>query len=40
MTYSVQILIDKRGSQLSIAVMDQRNGLTGVKIIDSRNLFP
>ncbi|HEX6178711.1 MAG TPA: hypothetical protein VF057_10160, partial [Thermoanaerobaculia bacterium] len=37
--YSVQILVDKRGSEVSIGVFDERSGLVGVKTIDNRGRF-
>lgn len=35
-TYSVQILADERGSELSIGVFDERSGLIGVRTLDNR----
>jgi hypothetical protein len=37
--YSVKILVDQRGSELSIGVFDERSGLVGVKTIDNRRRF-
>ncbi|MBK5258857.1 MAG: VWA domain-containing protein [Thermoanaerobaculia bacterium] len=38
--YSVTILGDRRGSQLSIGVFDVRTGLVGVRTLDNRNRLP
>lgn len=38
-TYSVAILGDKRGSKVSIGVVDRRTGAIGVRTIDNRNRF-
>lgn len=38
-TYSVEILGDKRGSKVSIGVVDRRTGAIGVKTIDNRGRF-
>ena len=38
-TYSVEILGDKRGSKVSIGVVDRRTGALGVRTIDNRNRF-
>lgn len=38
-TYSVEILGDKRGSNVSIGVVDRRTGAIGVRTIDNRNRF-
>lgn len=38
-TYSVEILGDKRGSKVSIGVIDRRTGAIGVRTIDNRGRF-
>ena len=38
-TYSVEILGDKRGSKVSIGVVDRRTGAVGVRTIDNRARF-
>jgi VWFA-related protein len=38
-TYSVEILGDKRGSKVSIGVVDRRTGAIGVRTIDNRGRF-
>jgi hypothetical protein len=38
-TYSVEILGDKRGSKVSIGVVDRRTGALGVRTIDNRGRF-
>ncbi|HEY2324416.1 MAG TPA: VWA domain-containing protein, partial [Thermoanaerobaculia bacterium] len=38
-TYSCEILGDKRGSKVSIGVVDRRTGAIGVRTIDNRNRF-
>lgn len=37
--YAVKILVDRRGSELSIGVMDRRSGAVGVRTIDNRGRF-
>jgi VWFA-related protein len=37
--YSVKVLVDRRGSELSIGVMDRRSGAVGVRTIDNRGRF-
>lgn len=37
--YSVELLADRRGSQVSIGVFDRRTGLLGTRTIDNRNRF-
>lgn len=37
--YSVEILCDRRGSTLSIGVMDRNSGFVGVRTIDTRGRF-
>jgi VWFA-related protein len=38
-TYSVEILGDKRGSKVSIGVVDRRTGAIGVRTVDNRGRF-
>ena len=38
-TYSVKVLVDRKGSELSIGVMDRTSGLVGARTIDTRGRF-
>ena len=38
-TYTVKVLVDRKGSELSIGVMDRASGLVGARTIDNRGRF-